>query len=83
MREGNRAGNINRVNSSAWHKSALVLSKVVLAQRTESSAKLREKIAANHGKRHSAKHRRLQDWPRLQDVKAMARGRGRRIDLGI
>jgi hypothetical protein len=51
---------------------ALILTKVVLAQRSKSSAKLREKIATYHRKRQSVKHRGPQRWPRLRDIKELS-----------
>jgi hypothetical protein len=85
MKKTHRAGNIGRVKSSAsawqwdrskmplmsaWRKSTIALSELVLEQRTESSAKQREKIAASHGSRHL---RRQLRWSCLRDVKELFR----------
>jgi hypothetical protein len=56
----------------AWHESALALAKVILAQRTQVSAKLREKIAAKCQQTHAAaKPPHLQRWPHVRDVKEL------------
>src|SRR5215469_6668396 len=61
----------SRVKYRDWHKLALALTTAVLAQRTQSSAKLREKIAVYHRKRYSVKRRGLQRWRHLQHVKEL------------
>ena len=52
-------------------KWTVALTKIVLAQRTESSQKLRKKLAAYYRKQDSEKRQRAQRWPGLNSLKEL------------